>query len=111
MNTKLKSILPHLLVIVGFMLVSVMYVSPVLKGKSLKQSDALQGAAWSHEVTTYQKETGEYSAWTNAMFGGMPSYMIAGGYTKGILPTISETLYKFLWGYGGMIMHSFPTIL
>ena len=63
MNNKLKSFLPHLFVIIGFMVLSVAYVSPVLKGKVLTQSDAVQGAGYAHEASEYYKATGEWTGW------------------------------------------------
>ncbi len=102
-NLSFKKLLPHLLVIVGFMVLSVAYVSPVLKGKTLKQSDVVQGAGSSHEAMEYMKSTGEWTGWTNALFGGMPTFMVQGGYAKGILVYISQFTNSFLWTYGGMI--------
>ena len=105
MNKILKPFLPHLFVIISFMILSVAYVSPVLKGKVLTQSDAVQGAGYAHEASEYYKATGEWTGWTNALFGGMPTYMVSGGYTRGILPVITDQLNHFLWGYGGMIFY------
>ena len=42
MNLSLKQFGTHLLVILGFALVAVLYFSPVLKGQKIYQSDIVQ---------------------------------------------------------------------
>ena len=46
------------------------------EGNSLRQPDMQQGAANGHEAQTYEAETGEKALWTNALFGGMPTFQI-----------------------------------
>lgn len=76
MKEKLKGLIPHILVILAFILLSVVFFHPILQGKELVQGDNIQAEGMSHEITQFEEKTGEYSAWTNSMFGGMPSYQI-----------------------------------
>jgi hypothetical protein len=98
---NLKSLLPHLLVVLGFAALSWGYMSPVLKGKVLIQNDPVQAAGAAHEVSEYFKQTGEWSGWTNSTFGGMPTYFIWGRLSKGAVAPIGMFTAKF--GQGGYI--------
>ena len=66
----------HLIVILGFIAISVAYMSPVLDGKVLSQNDMTQYEGLKQELVNYHEETGEYSLWTNSQFSGMPSFHV-----------------------------------
>lgn len=76
-NQFIQRWLPHIVAMTLFLVLSLLYFSPVLEGKKLQQSDTMQWEGMSHEVRSYNEETGENALWTNAMFGGMPTYQIA----------------------------------
>ncbi len=79
MNPTLKKIVslwPHALVLIGFIVLSFVYFSPVIKGKTLPQMDNIHAEGAAHELVEYQKQTGEKAQWTDSMFGGMPAYQI-----------------------------------
>lgn len=86
MNTSFswKAQWPHLLALIGFFVLSVWYVSPVLEGKRLNQYDDVQAKAAAHETVAYHEKTGEWPTWTNSMFGGMPNYLIAGNFPASV---------------------------
>ena len=75
---------PHLLAVVGFALLSVLYASPILNGKRLNQYDDVQARGAAREIVEYRERSGELSNWTNSMFGGMPSYLIMADYPTSI---------------------------
>jgi hypothetical protein len=75
---------PHLLAVVGFAILSILYASPILNGKRLNQYDDVQARGAAREVVEYRERTGELSNWTNSMFGGMPSYLITADYPTSI---------------------------
>lgn len=91
-----QRIWPHLVAVVGFMILSVTYVSPVLQGKKMNTHDDKQAKAAAREVVTYHDKTGEWSSWTNSMFGGMPAYMIGGDYPTSISTKIGQGVNKLL---------------
>ncbi len=73
-----KNLLPHLLGILLFYLIVVLYFSPmVFDGKIIFQGDILQWEGSAKAVLDYRAETGEQVLWTNSMFGGMPSYFVS----------------------------------
>ena len=76
----LLSILGALAVIVA---VSLAYFYPdAFDGNVLNQHDMTQGYALGHEVDQYRAETGHKSLWTNAVFGGMPTYQTSPYYAS-----------------------------
>lgn len=77
MNTiSLKTFLPHGIAVLIFVVISFAYFPQHLEGKVLQQSDIRWWEGMSKELRDYQEETGEFTLWTNAMFGGMPTYLI-----------------------------------
>ena len=77
----MKRILPDLLVLAAFALLSFAYFYPAdTEGRVLFQHDTQAGAGAGHEAQEYYQETGERTRWTNALFGGMPTYQISPSY-------------------------------
>ena len=91
-----KRFLPHLLAVAGFALLAVIYCSPVLNGKRLNQHDIIQSVSAAREVVEFDKQTGEWSWWTNSMFGGMPSYMIAAEYPASLSTRLGQYINLLL---------------
>jgi hypothetical protein len=96
MQNKFKTALPHLIAIFLFIIVAGVYTAPVFEGKTLIQHDAIQGKAGGQEARTYHDESGEWSGWTNSMFGGMPTYMIAMDYPNSLSTKMGQYLNKIL---------------
>ena len=74
---KNKNILSILAAIIAFAMITLVYFSPVLQGKRIKQHDIEMHLGMSKEIVDFQKETGEQTLWTNAPFGGMPAWNIS----------------------------------
>jgi len=112
MNLKSK-IFPHIVAIALFFVISLIYFSPVMQGKKIAQHDIKTYQGMSKEVNDYLKETGEYSLWTNSMFGGMPTYLIKNyapnnltKYIEKIFPKyrIKPIGFLFMYFFGFYIM-------
>lgn len=67
---------PHCVVMLVFVALTCFYFLPVMQGKEIHQGDDINAKGASQELVQHQKETGEYSQWTDSMFGGMPAYQI-----------------------------------
>ncbi|WP_291784157.1 hypothetical protein [Cecembia sp.] len=73
-----KDILPHLIGIVLFYLVVLMYFSPIVfDGKIIFQFDILQWEGAAKEILDYREQTGEEALWASRMFSGMPAYLVS----------------------------------
>ena len=79
MNKELlKKFAPHLIAIVGFVLLTIFFFKPYFfDHKKLKQSDIVSHIGASKELVDFRKENNEEALWTNSMFGGMPAYQIS----------------------------------
>jgi len=66
----------HLIILAGFIALTLAYMSPMLDGKVLSQHDMTQVEGMKHELQQFHEETGEYSQWTNSMFAGMPAFHV-----------------------------------
>ncbi len=88
---------PHLLAIVLFLLVtSIVFYPSVFEGKVLNQSDITQWKGMSHEIEEYREQTGKEPLWTNAMFGGMPSFLISTEYPSNFTGFFEKIFSLFL---------------
>ncbi len=67
---------PHIVALGIFLVVFAGYFHPQLKKKVVGQSDIQQFKGMSKESKDFQESTGDFTLWTNAMFGGMPVYQI-----------------------------------
>ncbi|MCF0042995.1 YfhO family protein [Dyadobacter fanqingshengii] len=87
---------PHLVAVIGFMILSIAYVSPVLQGKKLTAQDDVQAKGAAREVLDYNKQTGIWSAWTNGMFSGMPAYLVAADYPTSVSTKLGQAINRIL---------------
>jgi len=94
MDTKnlLRKSGPYILAIVLFVVISVIYFSPVLEGKKLQSSDGAQFKGMSKEIVDYRNATGKEALWSNNMFSGMPAYLTSTLYPGEILSNIQKAV-------------------
>lgn len=112
MALSLKRFLPHLLIILGFIILSLAYFSPVLSGKQIFQSDIMQYIGMSKQQTDFRAASGEETYWTNAAFGGMPTYQLGALYPHNYIKKLDSVLrflprpadYLFLYFIGFYIL-------
>jgi hypothetical protein len=88
-----KQLMPHLIALVIFVLVCVVFFAPVFfEGKSISQHDIMQAEGGSKEIRDFREKTGEESLWTNSMFGGMPSYLVGVKYNGDLIRPIQQLI-------------------
>ncbi len=76
-STVLKKALPHVIAILIFLIVAVVYCRPALEGKVVAQSDMLQYKGMAQQSFDYKEKHGHYPLWSESAFSGMPAYTIA----------------------------------
>lgn len=94
MKTIWKNAWPYLLAALIFVVLTLVYCSPVLDGKVLQSGDNLTWQGAYQECRSYTQETGNHSFWTGSMFSGMPNYQIGGGKypAASLLRPVTKTL-------------------
>ena len=80
MNVKevFKKLLPYIVAVAVFIVLTLVYMSPVLDGKVINAGDTKSWEGMYQECKEYN-DAGNYSWWTGSMFSGMPTYQIGGG--------------------------------
>ena len=66
------------LFVLGFWMISLLYLSPALDGMMIRQGDMTQSRLMRADLQQYQEKTGEVMDWAPNIFGGMPSDLILG---------------------------------
>ncbi|MBP6183103.1 hypothetical protein [Flavobacterium sp.] len=95
-NFNLKNITPYLIALVSFLFITFLYFTPLLSGKVLSMHDVNMYIGNSKELLDFHEKTGTWSWWTNSIFGGMPSFMITGGYPYSLSSKIGPLFYDLL---------------
>ncbi|MBN4085127.1 hypothetical protein JYT89_02160 [Flavobacteriaceae bacterium AH-315-B10] len=112
MQFSVKKMLPHLLILAGFVILSLAYFNPVLKGKQIFQSDIMQYIGMAKQQNDFRAQTGDETYWTNSAFGGMPTYQLGAHYPHNYIKKLDRTLrflprpadYLFLYFIGFYIL-------
>lgn len=87
MNSKkfnLKSLVPYLVAAAVFVVLTLVYCSPILSGKVISAGDTKSWEGMYQESKSYSEKSGESVWWTGSMFCGMPTFQIGGGSFAGV---------------------------
>lgn len=109
-RVQVKSIIPYVAAISLFLIMTLVYVSPVLEGRRLKQPDIVNWEGMSKEIADFREDTGEEPLWTNSMFGGMPAFQISVRWANNIvnffhsvmtlgLPSPADMIFLYFLGF------------
>lgn len=90
-----KKTIPHILVLLIFLAVILAYFYPVLEGKVMQTNDGTVAYNSASEIRAHRDKYGEEPLWTNAMFGGMPAYLISVKYYGNLLQYVDRILKIF----------------
>ena len=89
-----KKLIPDIVAVVLFAVISFAYFFPaVTEGRVLAQDDAVAGIGAGQEQKEYMEKTGERTRWTNAIFGGMPTYQMSPSYDSTKVLGFVQKLY------------------
>ncbi len=88
---KFQKLLPHLIAVIIFLVVAVLYCRPALQGEVISQHDVTQWKGAMQNSVDYKETHGEFPLWTNGMFSGMPAFQI--GYpSNSYIPWIAHNI-------------------
>ena len=88
----LNTLAPYLVAIFVFIGITLVYFSPLLEGKKLKQHDIAMFKGMSKEIVDFRESTGQEALWTNSMFGGMPAWQISVKYTGNLMGYVDRMI-------------------
>ena len=91
---SLKAWLPDIVVVLMFAVLGFLYFYPAdIEDRVLFRHDSSAVVGAGQEQSEYTQRTGKVTRWTNALFGGMPTYQSAPAYDS------SSTLYTAMLAY------------
>ena len=94
-SLTLGDVIRFVIAVVIFAAISWIYFYPNdVNGDVLQQNDIMQGLANGQEVNSYEQQTGEKSWWTDALFGGMPTFQIAPSYQGTTMLSPASVIYR-----------------
>ena len=94
-SLSLGDVIHFAIAVIAFAAISWIYFYPNdVNGDVLQQHDIMQGKANSQETTAFEQQTGEKSWWTDALFGGMPTFQISPSYEGTTMLTPASALYR-----------------
>ena len=93
MNPILKKIIPHLIAITTFVVVSMAFFAPQYQGKVLSQGDMLRANGMAVDIKQHEEAYNEHPAWAGRMFGGMPAYLIDMDYDGRWVKSSTDFIY------------------
>ncbi|HRN98003.1 MAG TPA: hypothetical protein PLA69_01610, partial [Flavobacterium sp.] len=85
----------HFLAVAGSIAIALLYFYPVLQGKELYQSDIAQFIGMAREQNDFRATQNDEPYWTNAAFGGMPTYQMGANYPHNYIKMLDSAL-RFL---------------
>jgi len=111
---NLKKHLPAAVVILLFIVASLLYFHPVLKGQQIQQSDITQFKGMAQEIVVHRASTGEEPYWLGAAFSGMPAYQVSAYFPNDFVLHLDKLLrflprpadYVFLYFLGFFVLLS-----
>lgn len=89
-------ILPAVVALVLFFIVSAAYFAPQFRGEVLPQHDVLQYEGMARDITQMRAERDEDPQWTGGMFGGMPAYLINVAYPAQLVKNTAGQIVKII---------------
>jgi hypothetical protein len=87
-----KTALPHLVAVCVFLFITLIYFYPVLEGKVLHTNDGTVARNASKEIRDFRDKYHKEPLWTNAMFSGMPAYLISARFPGNLMRFIDAAI-------------------
>ena len=75
-----------------FIAIALIYTNPVFQGKEIIQHDIVQYKGGAKELLDYRAKHGEETYWSDAMFGGMPTYQTGAQFRGDIIKQVDNAL-------------------
>ena len=83
-----KNVIPHFIITLIFVIISLIFYYPLLSGKKLVQSDIVQYKGMSKQLNDFRDFNGEETYWIDNAFGGLPTYQLGAKFPADFLSPI-----------------------
>ncbi|MEZ4935386.1 MAG: YfhO family protein [Saprospiraceae bacterium] len=87
---------PHIIAAIIFLMANAVYFSAQLQGKVENAHDTVSARANLQEIINHREATGDRTLWTNALFGGMPTYQIDGAQPSNLIRLVDGAAQLFI---------------
>ncbi|MGE5406910.1 MAG: hypothetical protein ACM3NR_04275 [Methanosarcina sp.] len=94
-SIRFKVILPHIIAVLLFTVLSFAYFYPVIEGKILRANDAIVSTINAKEIIDYREKYDKEPLWTNSIFSGMPAYLISTRYPGNLFKYVDTVLRQY----------------
>ncbi|MBX7125499.1 MAG: YfhO family protein [Cyclobacteriaceae bacterium] len=92
-----EHVLPHLIAVAVFLIVTVLFFSPVFfDHQVLSQHDIQQNIGSAKDLRDFRDATGEEGLWAQSMFSGMPAYLVSLQWSNGPVVFLKHVLTVWL---------------
>ena len=89
----LRKFIPHVIAVVLFLIIAVLYCQPAIEGQVVNQHDISSWKGAVQQSIEYSKtHGGVYPLWTNSLFSGMPTFQIAFS-SNNFIPGIAHKIF------------------
>ena len=92
---KNKNLIFAAVSLVIFVLIAVLYANPIMSGKEMIQPDIVHYKGGAKELLDYRAEHGKETYWSDAMFGGMPTYQTGAQFRGDVIKKLDD-VFMFL---------------
>ena len=94
-RNRIRTVLPHLIAVILFIVIAFAYFFPVIEGKVLKANDSTVSTINSKEIRDYREKFHKEPLWTNSIFSGMPAYLISTNFPGNLMKQVDKILRIF----------------
>lgn len=95
MMLKNKNFIFIAISLVIFVVIAVLYANPIISGKQMMQHDIVYYKGGAKELLDYRAQNGKETYWSDAMFGGMPTYQSGAQFRGDIIKKVDD-IFMFL---------------
>lgn len=78
--------------LLSFVIIALLYANPVLSGKELIQPDIVHYRGGAQEMLNYRANYPDETYWSDAMFGGMPTYQTGAQFRGDLIKKVDQLL-------------------
>jgi hypothetical protein len=96
MKLNWSKLLPHIVAVGAFIILSLAYCRPLLDGEVLKQGDIVVHRGMSKDIADHREQFGEEPLWLASAFSGMPAFTVSVKYPSNLVDKIQQAYNRVM---------------